>query len=296
MSFALDTYEVSMRERGLAGSTITRARYHLDQLLASASNGGRMLSWLTPRRAAELYAKVRIGAAVDTHRNTLSVGKAFGRFAAERGWLLADPFAAVKPIGKRRRGKPQLHLDETRKLIDACIAEGSRESAAVATSVLLGCGASEVTQRQVRDLDDGGHVLHVTRGKNRFRVRSLEVPDVLRPLLLELAGKRAGAAHLFGTTDVDRPTRYWIYWHCKRLCRLAKVPLVSPHGLRGTHSTIAIGTVSTSHSVAAAIAAAGGSLGHAPGSPITASTYAAPGSVGAATQRTVLRAIQGGQR
>lgn len=296
IAHAVDAYEVAMRDRKLESVTISRSRAHLDKLLDVNANGHRFVRWLTPKRAADRYATSRVGLAVDTQRNALAAGRSFGRFCAERGWLPADPFGAVKAIGRRKRGKPQLHLDETRKLIDACIAEGSRAAAAVATSVLLGCSASEVTQRQVRDLDDGGRVLHVTKGKNRYRVRSLEVPDMLRGLLLELAGERPGAAPLFGDGDLDRPSRYWIHYHCQRLCKAAKVPVVSPHGLRGTHTTLAIGAVSTSHSVAAAIAAAGASAGHAPGSPITASTYAAPGAVTKATGMAALRAIQGGKR
>jgi integrase len=162
--------------------------------------------------------------------------------------------------------------------------------------VLLGCGASEVVDRQVRDLDDDGRVLHVTKGKNRFGVRSFEVPDDLRLALQRLAGDRAGAAWLFGSAELERPDRWWIYRHCKRLCGVAKVPEVCVHGLRGTHATIAVGSVATSHSVAAALAAAGASLGHAPGSAITASTYVAPGAVQRATQRAALGVIQGGRR
>lgn len=200
-----------MRERNLAGSTIKRSRAHLDTLLDVERNGHRMLTWLTPRRAGELYGQLRARTAVDTHRNGLAAGKSLGRFAAERGWLPVDPFAKVKPVGRRKRGKLQLTIDETRRLTEACYTEGSRESAAVATSVLLGCNASEVVERVVRDLDDDGRVLHVTRGKNRYRVRSLEVPDRLRELLVALARGRSGAARLFGDGDLDRPTRYWIH-------------------------------------------------------------------------------------
>lgn len=293
---AVDAFEVSQRSRGLAGVTVERERRHLEALLRLDANGSRRLAWLSPRRAAELYKLVQQGRAVDTHRNALAVGKSFGRFATEQGWLLGDPFAKVKPIGRRRRGKPQLHLDEARKLIDLCYAEGSRESLAVATAFMLGLGASEVTHRQVRDLDDGGRVLCVVKGKNEYRRRRAEVPEDLRVRLLELAKGRAGAAYLFGSGELDRPTRYWIYYHCRRLCLAAKVPVVPPHGLRGTHSTIALEAVATSHSVQAALAAAGASMGHAPNSPITATTYVAPGAVAAAKQRVAMRVLAGGKK
>lgn len=308
VSKALDAYEVSLRERELAGVTIARTRAHLDALLAAG--GGRPLSWLTPRRAADLYTRyrsteTRYGRApsVDTHRNALAAARAFGRWCVDRGWLLVEPFAAVKPIGRRRRGKPQLTLDETRRLIDACLAERSRESLAVATALLLGLSASETTERQVRDLDDGGRALVVRRGKNRYRERRLEVPDGLREALLELAAGRAPTALLYSQRPgapvrqrghASRPSRHWLYWHCRRLCREAGAPEVTPHGLRGTHATLAVGAVATSQHVAAALVAAGASLGHAPGSPLTASTYAAPGAVDAARAQVVLRSIKGG--
>lgn len=284
-----------MRERGLAGITVYRARRHLEKLLGLKTNGHRFLTWLTPKRAERLYTELRaVGDATDTHRNALAVGKMFGRFAAAKGWLKADPFAAVKGVGRRNRGKPQLHIDETRALLDVCYAEASRESMAVACCFLFGFGASEVAQRQCRDLDDGGRVLHMTKGKNDYRRRSFTVPEDIRPFLLSFKGKRPGAAFLFGEDDLDRPTRHWVYRHCKRLCKAAKVPLVSPHGLRGTHSTIALGTISSSESVAAALAAAGAGLGHAPGSPITESTYVAPGAVDHARQQVAMRVIKGG--
>lgn len=291
---AVDAYELDQRGRGLASVSVERARRHLDKLLRLAVNGGRRLAWLTPARAAQLYLGVQSDA-VDTHRNALAVGRSFGRFCADRGWLLADPFARVKAVGRRRRGKPQLHVDETRTLLEVCLAEGSRASYAVATTFMHGLGASEVVERQVRDLDDGGRVLRVTRGKNAHRVRAVEVADELRVPLVELAAGRPSAAYLFGEGDLDRPSRYWIYYHCKRLCAVAKVPLVSPHGLRGTHSTIALGEISTARSVSAALQAAAGSLGHAPGSPITASTYVAPGALDAAQRRVAMRVLKGGR-
>jgi integrase len=283
-----------MRERGLATETVDRARAHLETMLELPVNGHRPLTWLTTARAAALYEAVRKRYAVDTHRNGLAVARSFGRFVAKRGWLRASPFSGVVGEGARRRGKPQLWVDEARDLVDVCLAERTREAAAVVTGFLLGLSASEVVKRQVRDLDDRGRVLVITKSKNRYRDRRVEVPEELRELLLELTAGRPRGAYLFGAGDLDRPSRYWIYYHCRRLCAAARVPLVSPHGLRGSHSTIALGAVATSHSVRAALAAAGASLGHAPGSPITATTYVAPGAVAAASSRVTMRVLRGG--
>lgn len=296
LSHAVDAYEISMRERGLAGVTVKRARDHLDTLLVLAKNGHRPLSWLTPRRAAQMYSVLVPKLAVDNHRNALAAGRSLGRFCAEHGWIKFDPFAKVKGVGRRKKGKAQLHIDEARKLEDVCLAEASRESMSVLTGFLCGFGPSEVANCQCRDLDDGGRLLHVTKGKNRFRVRTSEVPEHIRPLLLERAKGRPGSAYLFGEGDVDRPSRYWVYWHCRRLAKLAKVPHVSPHGLRGTHSTIAMGHASSSVSVTAALAAVRAGLGHAPGSPITESVYIKAGTVDRAKQRAALSVLNGGRR
>lgn len=281
----VDAFEVSQRERGLASASIERTRSHLDALLATAANGHRALRWLTPRIAQRLYDAVQIKRAVDTHRNALAAGKAFGTWCAKRGWLKADPFAAVEPIGRRKHGKPQLHLDEARKLLDACLKEKSRESIGVALALLLGLRAAEVAHRQVRDLDDNGHLLWVPKGKTAASRRQLEVPDVLRKHLLKIAKDRPGAAWLFGETDLDRPSRHWTLYHVRRLCKIAKVPVITAHGLRGTHATLATAAGATSHVVA-------GALGHTSTS-ITERSYIEPQTRARSVQRAVQRAIRG---
>jgi integrase len=263
-------------------------RAHLEALLQLDRHGAKPTRWLTPARAAAAYEAVRQGRAVDTHRNALAAGRSFGRWCAKLGWLPADPFAGVEPVGRRKRGKPQLHLTEATKLIDVCVAERSRESAAVMLALLLGLRASEVAHRQIRDLDDGGRLLWVPKGKTAAARRHLEVPDVVRPLLLELAGDRPGAAWLFGTADLTRPTRHWVYYHVKRLCRVAKVPAVCAHGLRGTHTSLAVAAGATSQVVAAA-------LGHT-STAITESAYLDAQTRARAVQHAALRVLNGGKR
>jgi integrase len=85
-----------------------------------------------------------------------------------------------------------------------------------------------------RDVDDAARVLWIERAKTRAGDRRLEVPEVLRPQLAALVAGRAPDAPLFGGHD-----RHWVGYHVRRLCRLAKVPVVCPHVLRGTQSSIA---------------------------------------------------------
>lgn len=239
------------------------------------------LRWVL-RHAAELYAAARKDAAVDTHRNALGAARRFVGWCIERGWLRENPFAKVKGLGRRRRGKPQLRIDEATRLVDACIDEWSAESAAVLCAFVLAMRADEVASRRVRDLDDGGRLLWIPDAKTPAGRRTLEVPEVLRPLLLELARGKEPAEGLFGER-----TRYWTYYHVQRLCKKAGVPVVPPHGLRGTHSTIADEAGITGHVIAAA-------MGHRTAA-VTRSNYIDVGRSRAAQSRRAIGRLGSGK-
>ena len=149
-------------------------------------------------------------------------------------------------------------------------------------ALMLGMRASEVLCRIVRDLDDSGRVLWITRGKTDNARRRLNVPEVLRPLLLRCAEGKSPDEFLFGCSPVhpDKPlTDAWLWTRIQRLCKEAGVPRISTHSLRGLHSTLALEAGATSSAVAAA-------LGH--GSfQITAKHYAAPGTVDRVRSRVV---------
>ena len=55
----------------------------------------------------------------------------------------------------------------------------------------------------------------------------------------ELARDRIGASPLFRDGTGERPSRWWLAYWCKRLCKLGKVPEITPQGFRGTHGSIA---------------------------------------------------------
>lgn len=282
MRHAVDAYTAALAKRGLRASSLDRAEYHLERILALNANGARPLSWVL-RQAPALYEAAQIDAAVATHRNALAAAKSWAAWCVDRGWLPNNPFAAVKGVGRRRRGKPQLGVDDLRQLAVTCVAERSPAAIATLCAALLGMRATEITARRVRDLDDGGRLLRIGVAKTYAGVRCLEVPALLRPLLLELARGRAGDAPLFGA---EAPSRYWLHYHVARLCRAARVPVVPPHGLRGSHATIATRAGQTGHAVAAA-------LGHA--SPaITEAAYIAGGETAAARARAAFTVLAGG--
>jgi site-specific recombinase XerD len=148
-------YCQSLADRGLKHETYRRVEDHLKKLLQLEPNGARRVSWLAGR-GQELYDESRADLAVDTHRSGLTVCKGFGEYAITKGWIKQNPFQGVEGVGRRKRGRPQLRVDEARKLTDHCLAlcaDGAKsEPVAVLTALVLGSRATEVVMRDVRDL------------------------------------------------------------------------------------------------------------------------------------------------
>lgn len=288
------------RAEQVSPPTIERDEYHLKRILGLPGNARRPLTWLR-RNGDALYEAAREGHKADTHRNALSVGKAFGKWLVKRGWAGANPFEDVEPVGRRRMGrdKPQLRVDEARKLTDfllaRCQPEVQPEAVAVLAAWLLGTRATELVVRDIRDLDDGGRRFVIPRGKNRRAERSYEVPDVLRPLLLALAAGRGGREPLFRTSGRGarwaggrRGSRHWLYYWCDKLSLEAGVPSVSPHGLRRSHISVAREQGATGSVVAAAV-------GHG-SEQVQERSYAATGAIERGRQKAVLKLMQGGRK
>lgn len=270
---AVDAYLQSLRDRGNRPATVTRNEFHLRAMLNLVKLGARPLRLVTPKLAAERYAAVmaateaRKGHATDTHRNALAVAKSWGRFCASKGWLKADPFAELKGIGRRKKGKPQPRVMEARALFARCIraAEDGDESAiALATVLLLGTRSSEVAERDVRDLDDHGRLLWIPDSKTDTGRRTLIVPAIVRPYLLKLAKGRDPYAPLFRKAGGDRGDRHWMHHHAERLAGEAGLTAkVTPQALRGLHGTLAKLAGSTSELVAKQLGHASTDITHA---------------------------------
>jgi integrase len=241
----------------------------------------RLLRKLTPQVAAELFKARAVETEGDTQFHELAGGRAFAKWCIKKGWLRVDPFAGLKPTKPRKRGKPQYRIDEARTLLETCLAEDSKAATAVALALLCGMRASSVTDRTVRDLDDGARVLWIENDKTDAGDRRLEVPEVLRARLAKLAAGRPGGARLFENTNRD-----WLRYHTRRLAKKAGVAVLSPHSLRGTHASIARPLVSVEHVARA--------LGHS-GPGITQRHYIAPGVEQDIDQRTVLSVLDGGR-
>jgi integrase len=268
---------------------------HIVRAIARFLGEDTVISALTSARASALYeAETRRvilsrgqeqQVAAASHRTLLGQCKRFYAWACEHGEAADNPFAAVRPVGKPKTGKAQLRIDEARRFASVALAraqQGDRAATAAVMALLMGMRAGEVLGRVVRDLDDGGKVLWITRGKTDNARRRLHVPEILRPLLAALARDQAPDALLFGHRP-QAPSRplsdAWLWGRVQQLCDEAGVPRVSTHSLRGLHSTLALEAGATSGAVAAA-------LGH--GSfQITARHYAAPGTLERVRSRLV---------
>lgn len=265
-----------------------RQGYHLKKLLQVTTHGDRMLRDLTPAMARRLYDESRDNA-VDTHRNGLATAKTFGAWCVDQGWLKANPFAAVKGQGRRKRGKAQLTRDEAALLYGKCLELAADDVGAVVTLsyLLLGTRAGEILTRSVRDLDAGGTVLRVEHGKTANSTRDLGVPEVLRPHLVRLAAGRPALAPLIEACQHRKRAADWAREQVWRMCKLAGIREVVPHGLRGTMSTIAHEAHDEPHRVAAA-------LGHTLA--VNQRSYTDQNRAEAARMERALQVLQGGRR
>jgi integrase len=259
---ALDEYLAHLKTKGRAASTIAYLHNAITRMVPDAP-----LESIGPGRARTLYdAVVAQEYAAATHQHGLAVTTTAWEWFIRQGWITANPWERVEPLGQVARRKPQLSLDEARVFVEVAYREAERAAGPVTAllAFLLGMRAGEIVGLRGRDIDDGGRLVRIERGKTRKAERTLEVPERLRPLVLRHAAAAGALGRLF---PFDRPNvGYWT----RKLCKLAGVRVVCPHGLRGTHSTLAIGAGATAHLVAAA-------LGHA-GPTVTRAHYIAPGA------------------
>ena len=289
---ALDLYEKYLVEKGNKPRTIVTTMYRLRRFFKAVTR--LALVGLTPSTGQKLYeefagSKTQRGQAmsVDSARNTLAEAKTFLSWAVSRGWARANALADVRGIGKRRRGKPQLTVDEARSWMATGMEMAeSGEGGAVAAlmALLMGMRASEIADRIVRNLDDDGRLLWITDAKTQAGVRRLQVPAQLQPLLKRLAVGKQPGDRLFG----PKATRYTVLRYVHRICKAAGVPVVPPHGLRGTHASLAMSAGATGDLVAAA-------LGHESFT-TTERHYARPEAIAAAQQSGALRELSKSSR
>jgi integrase len=318
-STALDEYRDHLKSKGNKPDSIRQTCWAIKMFFPQpiAFDG------LTPKKCAALYDALRTRAlpsrqphgfegppeptflSVDSHRGILSQARTFLAWCIERGYLRgANPLENVKGVGKRRpRGKSlgksgnELRVKEARAWYAKALelADGDDQGAIAAlVALLLGLRANEIVSRKVADLDDDeapGDLLWIPCSKTPAGRRTLEVPEVLRPLLLACAEGKSPDRYLFECEReqdaIGKPhVRDWVLDQVHRVCDAAKVPRVTAHAMRGLLATLTAERGLAGHMIAA-------TLGHED-ERITMQAYAAPGSAATGVNRLGLKVLNGG--
>lgn len=241
MKLAVDALLEQKRAAGNAKGTVETAEYRLRHFFKLPGNNERPLRWLL-NRGEELYAAARVERKADTHQAELALAKQLGELCMKRRWLRVNPFSLVDPIGRKRHGatKSRLGVDESRTLQAYCHGLGNDQHGVITLGyLLLGPRATELVKRDVRDLDDRGRRLRIRQTKTPTGERGLILPDELREPMRALCRGKKPTDPIFTKEDGTRATRHWAYHHVRRICREAKVPELSPQGLRRTASDLA---------------------------------------------------------
>ncbi len=283
---ALDAYsEYKLTVKANKPRSIETTSYRLRRFFIEP---GLAVHLLTQRRCASYYEKLTKSQSADTHQATLSEARTFCRWLIKKNHLRQNPIDGIEPVGRKRKGKPQLRIDEARRWLrkaQEMAQKGEAGAVAAMVALLMGLRAGEIIERTVRDLDDNGRLLWIPTSKTEAGKRTVKVPANLQPHLLRLARDKLPAAYLFPGKKGGQPDRAWPRKWVKRICKLAKVPEVCAHAMRGLHATLAIEAGAAPDLVAR-------SLGHESAS-MTLSNYAAPGSAESAAASRVQDLLAG---
>jgi integrase len=293
---AIDGYHEFLIDSGTKESSANETRRRLRLFFPSPK---MPLTRVTPERARDYYDRFRARTkddgspiSVDYHRSTLINARSMCTWAIGEGLIDANPFAAVRGIGKRRAGKEQHTADEARRFYAYLVSRAPTDDPALALLMLLlmALRTSDVLRRQVRDVDLDATQLRVERGKTARSNRPRRIPAVLQPLLRARTKGREASAPLFaaeGSRDGYRSAK-WLYQAMQRYCPAAGVPFICPHALKGQAGTILAETGALADQIADHLSheETGTSRRH----------YVAKGAMEEAAATRALTVLQGGKR
>ena len=223
-----------------------------------------VMGQLTEEQASKLYQKQveRISAHTGRRISTatqhlfLWVVRHFWIWAIDKGYAKMNPWMKVRRVGRSNVGKKQLRIDEARKL-EAVAMQRAQNGDVPALGTLLmlylGLRQGEVAARVARDIDDDGRVLWVPSGKTKNAKRRLKIPEQIRPLVLARIAGQEPDGLIFYPEHHKKHNRGFYVTQLARLCRMAGVPVVCPHSLRGMHATLALDGGATGDAVAKAL-------------------------------------------
>lgn len=278
---ALERYEQHMTMKGNLAASVRTTSYRLGWFFGEYSD--HAVADITPELAQAIYLGFANGKAAASHRGVLSEAKTFARWWIKDGLVDVSPFEKVQGFGKKATGKPQFRRDEARRWLEVALKRatgGDALALAAAMALTMGLRASEILKREARDVDDDGAILVIERAKTRHGDRTVPVPDLLRPLLLEHVA-RVGHGLLF---DFHRHS---LLRRVNSICAWAGVPKVCTHSLRGFLTTAAVRSGVDPNLVATYV-------GHASAA-ITLGSYVAPGAFESEQKQRGLRVLVGGR-
>lgn len=289
---ALQAYTAHLERKGNKPGSIDRTRWAVLVFFPEP-----LPLWgLTDRKCGALYESLADRYAVDSHRNALAETKTFLDWCVAQRWISENPARGVKGVGRRKKGKPQLRISDTRRWYrKACALADDGDDGAIAAlmALVLGMRASEITSVRVRDLDEDEHpcdVLWIPDSKTEAGRRHLDVPEPLRGFIKAQAEAKGRDAWLFPTPKArsGKHDRDWPRAQVSRICRAAGVDEVTAHAMRGTLSTISLERGAAAHIVAA-------TLGHEDPR-TTIESYAKPGSAEKGGRARGLKVLEGGRK
>lgn len=281
----VDRYLEWLRAMDRKPGTVETARNKLQMILGPLMH--LESASVTVHRARARYADLAAEAAAATHHIALGRARSLWKWAIRQGLVRSNPWLEVDKTGRPKRGKPQLRIDEARRLADVCMSAVMESDGALAILVaqFLALRSSEIVQRDVRDADDDCRLLWIPDAKTPAGKRIAEIPESIQDATRARVKGRKPTEPLFRKYGGGRPSRSWFGHQLRSFCAAAGVPIISPHALRGQWATIAVESGALSHMVAA-------QLGHASFA-VTAAHYAKPGSVERAQQTKRTKLLQG---
>ena len=264
------------------------------------------LSTVTREYAQQLYdaetgRKTSRGTVISatTHQHLLRNTKEFFAWLVKRGKCASNPFAEVEPVGKAKKGKPQLKETEAIKLDQLLFAEaheGNEGALALLVQIYGAMRSSEVLRLQVGDIEflpNGKCRTHINSaaqgevGKNANARRAVDLDGCLTDLLRAACENKPATTRLFAAHRPHVPAPDYLYKRLKNFCKMAGIPDYCPHSLRGYHASAAIEGGVSSSTVAK-------TLGHS-SFDVTQRHYATPNSVHNAKALRVAETLQAGR-
>lgn len=284
LSDAIDDYAKDQERRKLAKATRDTTLHRL-KVLTKLYNVP--LAQLTPARWAACYDSYHPGSDTTRH-STLRELKMFASWLQTQGRTHHDLAGRCVFEGEIHKGKAQLRRTESQRFADAALAlyreEGNEAGLAVYMVLQLGLRTKEVLRRLVRDVDDNGTLLWITRAttKSDAGVRQIEVPPVLAEMLWSHVAGRKPEENLF-----QRQGAHYVNEWTKKICARAGLPIVTGQGLRGTFATLAV-------SEGVAFTTVARSIGHADPGITLGGSYAKLGSAQSGGARKMEKVLQSG--